>query len=236
MPSGFDLERMVNQLVGGQDTGQSAGENSDGVFQTNQSRRNGQVSRQVPQGRNPRQNTSQTARRLAHILRPPFGQFVRTSNPQQIVVYPAGHFMQGNRAPPFVRAPAGPFIQPNYSNEAWIPTQQYLVSILNAYKCLISSMQSRTECPNSHCQVMQGVLLHINNCRFGPICPYQHCIFSKHLFAHWRYCSSIHCPICVPVRHIFYKEPPGGQGGPPSGSPGGNDDGGPDGMPPPVVI
>ena len=51
-----------------------------------------------------------------------------------------------------------------------------------------------------HCAVMQKLWQHIAQCKMQQ-CDYPHCVASRHVLAHYRRCSDLHCLVCGPVRH-----------------------------------
>ena len=57
------------------------------------------------------------------------------------------------------------------------------------------------KCPvTPHCAVMQKLWQHIAQCKMQQ-CDYAHCVASRHVLAHYRRCSDLHCLVCGPVRH-----------------------------------
>ena len=96
--------------------------------------------------------------------------------------------------------------------------KQRLVLILHAHKCLQRDKRVLKrggevfQCNFPECHSMKDVLNHMLSCPLGKSCTFKRCASSRRIIYHWKHCTDLECPYCIPVKN-------GEAGGPQVASP-----------------
>ncbi|XP_078662298.1 uncharacterized protein LOC144906159 isoform X2 [Branchiostoma floridae x Branchiostoma belcheri] len=89
--------------------------------------------------------------------------------------------------------------------------QQRLILLLHAQRCQTSDQLSKKSgeapvCQLATCRAMRDTLDHIATCQAGVNCSVAHCTSSQQILAHWRNCSNLYCPVCLPLKTVTKRE------------------------------
>ncbi|OXA62581.1 CREB-binding protein [Folsomia candida] len=65
------------------------------------------------------------------------------------------------------------------------------------------SIEEKRPCHVPFCELMKTTQVHLNACKEGEACRYNHCASSRQILMHWKYCRRADCPVCVSLRRAI---------------------------------
>ncbi|OXA62614.1 histone acetyltransferase p300 [Folsomia candida] len=122
---------------------------------------------------------------------------------------PSGHAVPEIVTPTPSIAPSIPSSAQSIEQKRILIRKQ-LVILLHAIVCRRREHRNRMRDPTfssppcnvPFCGLMKTTQIHLNACKEGEACRFNHCASSRQILIHWKYCVKAECPVCVSLRRV----------------------------------